>query len=191
MRRLSFRIEKPRSAISGRGFFIRCEKEKAVCLAPLLQLQHGRVASRQTPSSFCLPKKRKQKKGTPLLARLRRVPSTVRPPGGRKRFAALSFPPVSPVARSVPAASQGGKPVICHWALGLGPWALGLGPWALGLGPWALGLYSTLCTDTHNIPAADRSAGDCDMCRDALHKWCSGGFSDRGRCSRRWPVVPG
>jgi hypothetical protein len=70
--------------------------------------QHRRVASRRTPSSFCLPKKRKQKKGTPLLARLRRVPFTARPPGGRKRFAALSFPPVAPVGRSVPAASQGG-----------------------------------------------------------------------------------
>ena len=34
--------------------------------------------------SFCLPKKSKQKKGTPLLARLRRVPSAQYPPGGRK-----------------------------------------------------------------------------------------------------------
>jgi hypothetical protein len=58
-----------------------------------------------------LPKKSKQKKGIPILARRWRVPCAVQPPDGRKRtrFAQTDFPPLSPADRSAPAASQGDK----------------------------------------------------------------------------------
>jgi len=119
----------------------------------VLQTKTAGLRPRTAPYSFCLPKKSKQKKGTPLLARLRRVPSAPRPAGGRKRtrFARTDFPPFCPPVAPLRRRHKG---KTRHWTVVFGfpnldPCTSGLGPRASGLGPRASGLSTRHSSPPH------------------------------------------